>query len=218
MQNSFFRDDAWQRQVRDAILVPHFYGSARFNGRYMLMDKGRCASVIQRRLSVDTIVQSKTGSAVCIEEKIVRWPGYRYDSLCLETDSCTKRGLESEGWMRYGAADYLLYCFAQKNGDLDCWLIDFPALKGAASYGAGSRSALAAIFSGRPSSRWPRSRLNDDRARHPDRLRAAHRACGFRCLPARPCPRQATRRIRHPGGARLSGASATSQGAGAMTA
>jgi hypothetical protein len=31
--------------------------------------------------------------------------------------------------MRYGAADYLLYCFAQKNGDLDCWLIDFPALK-----------------------------------------------------------------------------------------
>ena len=129
MQNDFFRDDAWQRQVRDAILVPQFYGSARFNGRYVLMDKGRCTSVIQRRLAVDTIVQSKAGGAVCIEEKIVRWPGYRYDSICLETDSCTKPGLESEGWMRYGAADYLLYCFAQKNGDLDCWLIDFPALK-----------------------------------------------------------------------------------------
>ena len=59
MQNDSFRDDAWQRQVRDAILVPQFYGSARFNGRYVLMDKGRCTSVIQRRLAVDTIIHPK---------------------------------------------------------------------------------------------------------------------------------------------------------------
>ena len=31
--------------------------------------------------------------------------------------------------MRYGQADYLLYCFTTANNDLDCHLIDFPALQ-----------------------------------------------------------------------------------------
>ena len=64
----------------------------------------------------------------CIEEKIVRWPGYRYADFCLETQSCTVPGHELPGWMFYGEADYLLYCFQLDDGALDAWLIDFPKL------------------------------------------------------------------------------------------
>jgi len=130
--NDFERDDKWQRQLRDKILVPGFYGEYATDGRYVLIDKGRLASHFQKRLAVDTIVQGKGGEVVCIEEKIVRWPksGKPYTAFCLETESCTKPGHESDGWMVYGKADYLLYCFADETETiLDCHLIDFPPLK-----------------------------------------------------------------------------------------
>lgn len=127
--NDFERDNRWQREVRDQVLVPGFYGRYATEGRYVLIDKGRLATILQKRFAVDTIMQGREGSALCIEEKIVRWPGYRYASFCLETKSCTVPGFESDGWMVYGQADYLLYCFQTEDGDLDCWLIDFPKLK-----------------------------------------------------------------------------------------
>lgn len=127
--NDFERDDNWQREQRDNILVPGFYEKYATDGRYVLIDKGRFATILQKRMSVDTIVQSKDGRAVAIEEKIVRWPGYQYQNFCLETDSCTKPGHESQGWMHYGEADYLLYCFQQTDGSLFCHLMDFQLLK-----------------------------------------------------------------------------------------
>ena len=127
-RNDFHSDDAWQRGLRDAILVPQFY-QRRNAGRYVLMDKGRFATFVQRRAAVDTIVQSRDGGVVAIEEKIVRWPGRQYTAYCLETESCTVPGHESPGWMRYGKADYLLYCFEQEHGGLACHLIPFQPLK-----------------------------------------------------------------------------------------
>lgn len=127
--NDFRRDDAWQKQVRDTVLGPGFYGVFAVDGRYVLVDKGRLASILQKRYAVDTVVQGKNGNAYCIEEKIVRWPGYKYAAYTLETDSCTVPGHESQGWMHYGQADFLIYCFHQENGDLDCHLIDFPKLQ-----------------------------------------------------------------------------------------
>ena len=127
--NNFAADNAWQRQVRDRVLAPGFYGKYATEGRYVLLDKGRLASILQRRSAVDTVVQGRDGMAIFIEEKIVRWPGYRYASFFLETVSCTVPGHESPGWMFYGEADYLLYCFQLDNGDLDAWLIDFPRLQ-----------------------------------------------------------------------------------------
>jgi hypothetical protein len=115
--------------MRDTVLAPGFYHSHSLCGRYVFMDKGRLASLIQKRSAVDTILQHRDGSAVCIEEKIVRWPGYRYTCYCLETRSCTVIGHESPGWMCYGEADYLLYCFAQEDDTLEAHLIDFPRLK-----------------------------------------------------------------------------------------
>ena len=131
--NEFERDDKWQREMRDMILGPRFYGKFAVEGRYVFIDKGRLASILQKRYAVDTIVQGKQGNAWCIEEKIVRWPEQRgepYTAFCLETESCTVAGFESDGWMRYGQADFLLYCFqTEKRVELDCHLLNFPALK-----------------------------------------------------------------------------------------
>ena len=102
------------------------------DGRYVVIDKGRLATLLQKRFAVDTVVQGRNGNAAFIEEKIVRWPrrDYPYDSMCLETQSCTVPGHESDGWMVYGQADYLLYCFAQRDGcSLICFLMDFPKLQ-----------------------------------------------------------------------------------------
>ena len=126
--NDFRSDDAWQRDLRDRILAPQFY-QERTNGRFVLMDKGRLAKFMQRRMAVDTIVQGHGGSAVSIEEKIVRWKGRHYTALCLETESCMVHDHESSGWMAYGESDYLLYCFHQPDDSLDCHLIDFQRLK-----------------------------------------------------------------------------------------
>lgn len=130
----FERDNGWQLEIRNRILGPAFYGRRALEGRYVFMDKGRLASLMQRRYEVDTIMQGSNGAALCIEEKIVRFPksGVPYQAFSLETHSCTVNGHESDGWMRYGQADYLLYCFAQ-NADpvheLIAWLIDFPRLQ-----------------------------------------------------------------------------------------
>ena len=126
--SDFHRDDAWQKMVRDSVLAPAFYDGRAVRGRSVYLDKGKLATTLQKRFAVDTILQAKNGGAVCIEEKIVRWPGYRYNSYCLETDSCTKPGHESKGWMHYGQADYLLYCF-MLDDRIEWDLIDFPKLQ-----------------------------------------------------------------------------------------
>jgi hypothetical protein len=126
--SDFQRDDKWQRHVRDSLLAPGFYGSYAVEGRYVFIDKGQLATLLQKRFAVDTILQGRDGAAVCVEEKIVRWKGYDYNAICLETESCTVAGYESPGWMHYGQADYLLYGM-MKRAQLEVHLWDFPALK-----------------------------------------------------------------------------------------
>jgi hypothetical protein len=128
--NVFERDNAWQRKVRDLVLAPGFYGSYAQEGRYVFVDKGRLSTKLQREYAVDTIVQGKDGAALCIEEKIVRWPakGEPYTAYTLETDSCTVPGREKDGWMKYAQADFLLYAF-QWPDRLVVHLIDFPKLQ-----------------------------------------------------------------------------------------
>lgn len=131
--NVFERDNTWQRGLRDAILAPHFYGKYAVDGRYVCIDKGKLATCLQKQFAVDTIMQGRDGAAVCIEEKIVRWPAARnepYTAFTLETMSCTVDGRESPGWMKYGRADYLLYCFADSSDTrLQCYLMDFRKLQ-----------------------------------------------------------------------------------------
>ena len=128
MKDTFHQDNAWQKAVRDRILVPQFYSRYSVQGRFVLIDKGRLATMLQRESAVDTIMQRRD-SAIFIEEKIVRWKGFTHLCFALETHSCTVVGRERVGWMQYGEADYLLYCYMQKDDTtLVCYLIDFPQL------------------------------------------------------------------------------------------
>lgn len=122
-------DDTQQKCVRDLVIGPGLYGRFAADGRYVYIDKGRLATTLQKRFAVDTIVQGTGGKAVCVEEKIVRWPGYDYTALTLETMSCTVPGRESDGWMKYGQADMLNYAMCRENGDVVCHLIDFQKLQ-----------------------------------------------------------------------------------------
>lgn len=127
--NEFHEDDLWQREMRDAILVPDFY-DRRWPHKYEFIphtDK-RAAG------GVDTIVTKKDGGLITIDEKIVRWPEPPrvgpYTAYALEVLSNSNPGREKDGWMKTNTVDYLLYCFAdEKNFTLSCHLINFPVLK-----------------------------------------------------------------------------------------
>ena len=128
-KNNFWADDEWQRQKRDKYLSG-FYGKFSRDGRYVYIEKSRCSTLMQKRLAVDTIVQSRRGGSECVEEKIVRAREKPLTAFCLETESCTVAGHESDGWMKYGEADYLMYCFEVETSlDLDCYLMEFQPLK-----------------------------------------------------------------------------------------
>jgi len=126
--NDFERCDKFQREKRDEYLAG-FYGEHSAAGRYVFLEKSRCSLLAQKRLAVDTVLQKKNGGSVCIEEKIVR---EKFPNFFLETKSCTVPGYESAGWMVYGQADYLFYCFYRPDSEirfLECYLIDFADLQ-----------------------------------------------------------------------------------------
>lgn len=116
--NDFLDDDKFQREQRDKYLLPLFY-KKRFNN-FVFCD----GFDHEQRRGIDTIV--RIGNLRwTIDEKIVR---KRYTAFALETKSCTLPGHEKPGWMFYGEADRLLYCFSITNG-LECFIVDFPKLQ-----------------------------------------------------------------------------------------
>jgi hypothetical protein len=129
MSVEFYRDDKWQREMRDNILVPEFY-ERNYQGLYELLlhTDERAAK------GCDTLI----AGSVRIDEKIVRWPTNEdgsprdrpYDAYALETMSCTVRGYERAGWMETNVVEQLLYCFSDREErSLDCHVIDFLKLQ-----------------------------------------------------------------------------------------
>ena len=127
--NRFTIDNEWQKEIRNNILVPFYYENAK-DGRFVLVDKGKFSEILQQEMSVDTVLQKENGEAISVEEKIVRWPGYIYDSFVLETWSCTVKDNERKGWMYTARCDILFYCFVQENGmDVIAYSIPFRILQ-----------------------------------------------------------------------------------------
>jgi hypothetical protein len=126
--NDFHRDNGQQKVLRNKFLLPHFEKTfvAR-GGGYLLLDDGRFSKMEQER-GIDTIGWTKDHPPLTIEEKIVNWKGRVYDSICIETETCTVPGFVRAGWAWYSIADRLLYCMETETGDLDCLWIDFPKL------------------------------------------------------------------------------------------
>ena len=109
--------------MRDKILVPQFY-KKKFD-RYELMDGPEHRR--EQRQGIDAIgwIGKKQFT---FDEKIINWPGYPYSAFALEDISNTITG--ADGWMRWGIALWLLYCFSNSNDTvLTCYAIDFQALK-----------------------------------------------------------------------------------------
>jgi hypothetical protein len=126
---SFEHDRAWEAWCRDKVLAP-FHATCSHQGRFVFIDKSRCSTIMQKRFEVDTVVQRRGGTgSYMIEEKMTRAPkgGGQFPSFCLETQSCTVPGRESDGWMIYGEADYLLYGFQRQHGADDVWMDDLRA-------------------------------------------------------------------------------------------
>ena len=109
--------------MRNKILVPQFY-KKQFD-RYELMDGPEHRR--EQRRGIDSIGW-RGEKQITFDEKIVEWPGYPYTAFALEDISNTITG--ADGWMRWGMARWLLYCFSNHNDTaLSCYAIDFPALK-----------------------------------------------------------------------------------------
>ncbi len=124
----FETDNTFQLAKRDRYLKP-FYQKRSEEGRFVFMDKGNLATILQREFAVDTIMQKAGGLAIGVEEKIVRWPGHEYTAFVLETWSCTVPGHERQGWMRTARCDFLLYAFEQQDGSLKVYVIPFRELQ-----------------------------------------------------------------------------------------
>ena len=125
-----FRKDLFYSQKMRGKLKP-FYEWKSFEGRFIFINKesAEISSILQKRLAVDTILALSDYKEIYIEEKIVRWPGYKYTAFVLEVQSCSVAGKESPGWMEYGLADYLAYGFEQEDGQIELYLIPFKKLK-----------------------------------------------------------------------------------------
>src|SRR5262245_51496774 len=110
--NVYDRDDRWQRDQRNRFLRAFFKGYSD-DGRYVLTDKGTLATLLQKRAAVDVICQLPGDVAEATEHKIVRWPGYVYPSISIETVSCSTPGMETPGWIRSAGAERLMWCFGR---------------------------------------------------------------------------------------------------------
>jgi len=126
--NQFQIDDKKQKEYRNKLLKP-FYLIKSHEGRFVFVDKGKLADILQKEYAVDTIMQINHELVKSIEEKIVNWPGYKYTNYALEIMSCTVPGREKQGWMHYGKCDILLYCFLQENETIEAHAIPFNKLQ-----------------------------------------------------------------------------------------
>jgi len=131
MRDTFHADNVWQLGIRDRIIIP-FYRRHFEEGRFVVIDKGGLATLIQRQYAIDTIGQGPNGGCYAIEEKIVRWPknNVPHDRFFLETYSCTRPGRVRVGWMHYCRADRLHYCFVNEgDNSLTSYMFPFAELK-----------------------------------------------------------------------------------------
>jgi len=126
----FKQDLAFAERAR--VLLNGFYESVAKEGKFVPLERSPGSIWIQRNAHVDCILSSRRGGSVTIEEKIVRWPGYKYSAMTLETHSNLERTQEDDigdGWMKTSTADILLCAFEGPEGGLTVWAFDLPMLR-----------------------------------------------------------------------------------------
>ena len=104
MRGQAGEDDRWQRAIKGRLLAPTF-DAMRLAG---VIEDWRPTELSEQVLG-DTFLKMIGGDVTSIEEKIVRWPGYEYTAITLETMSCTVPGRERAGWMVTSRSRWLLH-------------------------------------------------------------------------------------------------------------
>ncbi len=124
-----FQNDLLFAERQRQYLKP-YYKKISYEGRYIFINKasGILSNELQNK-AVDSIIQVNDKREIYIEEKIVRWKGYKYNDFVLETESCSVDGRYKDGWMKYGQFDILLYGFTLENDNIEIYIIPFKKLK-----------------------------------------------------------------------------------------
>lgn len=128
---SFHNDLQYAERSRER-LDRHFYPRMAADGRFVPLGRSDGSMYLQTEAHIDVIVASHSGGSVTVEEKLVRWPGYEYTALAVETHSNLERTggqAVGDGWIATSRADYLLYAFEQPGGRLKVWVFDLPGLR-----------------------------------------------------------------------------------------
>lgn len=132
MATAEFNTDLEYANTRRLRLDKYFYPQMSLEGRFVPLDRSPGSIYIQREIHVDCVVASHAGGSVTVEEKIVRWKGYHYTAITIETHSNLSRRADDEigdGWIATSKADFLLYAFEQPNKSLKVWVFDLPKLR-----------------------------------------------------------------------------------------
>src|SRR5215469_5404081 len=80
-------DNAWSLQLRNMVLIPTFSRQVWPEGHYVLMDKGRLTTLVQKQLAVHMVVQCRNGVTVGIEEKSAAGRAMNICTFALEENS-----------------------------------------------------------------------------------------------------------------------------------
>ncbi len=127
-QEDFLFGNEKYQDLLDAHFYPHISGgqqTKRFDSE-SVHDK-----TCQRKLKVDLEIQLNDGFWHFVEEKVVRWPENNrpHKAFYYETESCSRSGLITPGWMQDSETEYLMYAFEILDCGLDIYLSAFQKLK-----------------------------------------------------------------------------------------
>jgi hypothetical protein len=130
--NHYLEDHQFGTKEYSRLLDEHFYPflSGGHSPRRFDND-GRHDKLRQTKYKTDLEIELSDGFLHDFEEKIARWPedGKPHTAFYYETESCSRPGLITPGWMRDSEAEYLMYAFEIHKRGLDIYLSDFQKLK-----------------------------------------------------------------------------------------
>lgn len=134
MDDRYWQDHAWSERTAQRLLDTRLYPCYAYQGRFVRLgsDPHRCEGKIQMRLHADVLMQRDANSCIAVEEKIVRYPGYDYQHLVVETHAqWHPQDAEpcGDGWIRDTQAECLLWAFETRTGGLRLWLLDYPSFR-----------------------------------------------------------------------------------------
>lgn len=95
---------------------------------YEQVFKGYTDLVYHRDNSIEQILQkidlslTWANSRISVEEKLI---SQKWESIYCETESCSKAGTVTSGWMRISMADYLNYAYKVADDKVDGYVIKF---------------------------------------------------------------------------------------------